>query len=55
MFVELHIEMTLTSVAQGAPPMAKALGVGSWTSSTVNIVAHIIEWTKAKAHWVRAA
>ena len=29
-------------------------GAGSWTS-TVNIVAHIIEWAKAKAHWVRAA
>ena len=29
-------------------------GAGSWTS-TVNIVAHIIEWAKAKAYWVRAA
>ena len=29
-------------------------GAGSWTS-TVNIVAHIIEWAKAKVYWVRAA
>ena len=29
MFVESHIEMTLTSVVQGAPPMAQALMEGS--------------------------